>query len=138
MSSLKIFCFGFGQVAKNFIKKLESKNISYKFSATSRDESEIRKFENKNFQSYKFSEQGYDENLIKDLEKSEYILISIAPKNGEDIVIKNFREKFNNSNFKWITYLSATSVYGNHDGKWVDEKSETKPTSTSGVERLKA
>ena len=47
MSSLKIFCFGFGQVAKNFIKKLESKNISYKFSATSRDESEIRKFENK-------------------------------------------------------------------------------------------
>ena len=37
----------FGQVAKNFIKKLESKNISYKFSATSRDESEIRKFENK-------------------------------------------------------------------------------------------
>ncbi|MDB9706042.1 oxidoreductase, partial [Pelagibacteraceae bacterium] len=39
---------------------------------------------------------------------------------------------------KWITYLSATSVYGNHDGGWVDENSETKPTSPSGVERLKA
>tara|TARA_Y100001970_G_scaffold293901_1_gene444421 strand:- start:657 stop:1532 length:876 start_codon:yes stop_codon:yes gene_type:complete len=138
MRNLKIFCFGFGQVAKNFIKKLESKNISYKLSATSRHESEIRKFEKKNYQSFKFNEQDYDENLLKDLEESEYILISISPKNGKDIVIKNFGDKLNNPKFKWITYLSATSVYGNHDGKWVDEKSETKPTSISGVERLEA
>ena len=36
-----------------------------------------------------------------------------------------------------MTYLSATSVYGDHKGAWVDEKSETKPTSPNGVERLK-
>ena len=138
MSDFKIFCFGFGQVAKNFIKKIKSKNINYKLSVTSRDESGIRKFENKDYQSFKFNEQDYDENLIKDLEEAEYILISIAPKKGKDIVIKNFGDKFNNPKHKWVTYLSATSVYGNHDGKWVDEKSETKPTSNSGTERLEA
>ena len=138
MSDFKIFCFGFGQVAKNFIKKIKSKNINYKLSVTSRDESGIRKFENKDYQSFKFNEQDYDENLIKDLKEAEYILISIAPKKGKDIVIKNFGDKFNNPKLKWITYLSATSVYGNHDGKWVDEKSETKPTSNSGTERLEA
>ena len=42
------------------------------------------------------------------------------------------------TNPKWITYLSATSVYGNHDGEWVNEDSETKPTSTNGIRRLKA
>ena len=41
-------------------------------------------------------------------------------------------------NCKWITYLSATSVYGDHDGNWVDEKSTTKPKSLSGINRLKA
>ncbi len=138
MSDFKIFCFGFGQVAKNFIKKIKSKNINYKLSVTSRDESGIRKFENKDYQSFKFNEQDYDENLIKDLKEAEYILISIAPKKGKDIVIKNFGDKFNNPKHKWVTYLSATSVYGNHDGKWVDEKSETKPTSNSGTERLEA
>ena len=138
MSDFKIFCFGFGQVAKNFIKKINSKNINFKLSATSRDESEIRKFENKDYQSFKFNEQDYDKNLIKDLEEAEYILISIAPKKGKDIVIKKFGDTLNNPKLKWVTYLSATSVYGNHDGNWVDEKSETKPTSNSGVERLEA
>ena len=47
------------------------------------------------------------------------------------------KDHFKSSKFKWITYLSATSVYGNHDGEWVDENSETKPTSKNGIERLK-
>ena len=135
---LKFFVLVLVKLQKILLKKLKSKNINYKLSATSRNESGIRKFENKDYQSFKFNEQDYDENLIKDLKEAEYILISIAPKKGKDIVIKNFGDKFNNPKFKWITYLSATSVYGNHDGKWVDEKSETKTTSNSGTERLEA
>ena len=42
------------------------------------------------------------------------------------------------SKVKWITYLSATSVYGDHKGEWVDESSETKPTSLNGIARLAA
>jgi nucleoside-diphosphate-sugar epimerase len=57
--------------------------------------------------------------------------------NGADIVIKNFQNNFKPNKLKWITYLSATSVYGNHSGEWVDESSETKPTSQNGIERLK-
>ena len=34
--------------------------------------------------------------------------------------------------------MSATSVYGNHDGAWVNENSETKPKSISGIKRLQA
>ena len=67
---------------------------------------------------------------------ANFVLVSIPPINAEDIVIKNFKEIIKNSNTKWITYLSATSVYGNHDGEWVDEGSETKPTSINGVKRL--
>ena len=53
-------------------------------------------------------------------------------------MIKNFQDNLKKSKIKWITYLSATSVYGNHNGDWVDENSDTKPTSTNGIDRLNA
>ena len=34
--------------------------------------------------------------------------------------------------------MSATSVYGDHKGEWVNEKSTTKPTSPNGLSRLEA
>ena len=42
------------------------------------------------------------------------------------------------TNCKWITYLSATSVYGDHKGDWVNENSITKPSSPNRVSRLQA
>ena len=41
------------------------------------------------------------------------------------------------TNCKWITYLSATSVYGDHKGEWVTEKSETNRSSPNGLSRWK-
>jgi len=137
MHTKNIICFGFGQVAKNFIKKLNDQRTSFKLTTTSRDESKNKKFENINYESFQFTEEGFDKNFISRFEEADHILLSIAPINGTDIVIKNLKNYFKLSKFKWITYLSATSVYGNHSGEWVNEKSETKPTSINGIERLK-
>ena len=137
METKNIICFGFGQVAKNFIKKLNDQGIPFKLTTTSREETKNKKFENTNYESFQFTEESFDKNFISRLEEADHILLSIAPINGTDIVIKNLKDYFKKSKFKWITYLSATSVYGNHNGEWVDENSVTKPTSTSGIERLK-
>ena len=137
MKTKNIICFGFGQVAKNFIKKLNKQEIPFKLTTTSREESKNKKFENTNYESFQFTEESFDENFISRFEEADHILLSIAPISGTDIVIKNLKDYFKSSKFKWITYLSATSVYGDHSGGWVDEKSETKPTSPNGVERLK-
>ena len=137
MTTKNIICFGFGQVAKNFIKKLNDQRISFKLTTTSREESRNKKFENINYESFQFTAEGFDKNFMSKFEEADHILISIAPINGTDIVIKNLKDYFKSSKFKWITYLSATSVYGDHSGGWVDEKSETKPTSPKGVERLR-
>ena len=138
MNKINVFCFGFGQVAKNFVKKLKTEKIPFQLTTTSREETKSKNFEDINYQSFYFDEEKFDNNLIKHLEEADHILISIAPVNGDDIVIKNFKERFNDKKFKWITYLSATSVYGDHGGEWVDEKSKTNPTSINGIERLKA
>ena len=137
MTAMNIVCFGFGQVAKNFIKKINDNGVLFKLTTTSREETKNKKFENINYQSFQFTEKNFDKKFISKLEEADYILLSIAPVNGADIVIKNFQNYFKPNKLKWITYLSATSVYGNHSGEWVDENSETKPTSSNGIERLK-
>ena len=137
MAAINIVCFGFGQVAKNFIKKLNKDGVSFNLTTTSREESKNKKLDDINYQSFQFTEKSFDKKFIPNLEEADHILLSIAPVNGADIVIKNFQNYFKLKKLKWITYLSATSVYGNHSGEWVDENSETKPTSSNGIERLK-
>ena len=138
MSNLNIFCFGFGQVAKAFIQKLKLENFNINLSSTSRKKTHTLKFNNINYTSFQFKGDDYDIELIKNLEKSDYILVSIPPREGTDLVIKNFSNIIENCNAKWITYLSATSVYGDHKGEWVNEESKTKPITSNGIDRLSA
>ena len=138
MSNLNIFCFGFGQVAKTFIQKLKLENFNINLSVTSRKKTHTLKFNNINYTSFQFEGDDYDIELIKNLEKSDYILVSIPPREGTDLVIKNFSNIIENCNAKWITYLSATSVYGDHKGEWVNEESKTKPITSNGIDRLSA
>ena len=138
MNNINIFCFGFGQVAKNFIKKLIIEKYNITLTITSRSKSSKESFNGINYNSYLFNSEIFDSKLVTELKEADHILISIPPRNQEDLVVRNFLKCIEDSKVKWITYLSATSVYGDHKGEWVDEKSETKPTSPNGIARLKA
>ena len=138
MNTIKVFCFGFGQVAKHFVKKIISQNLTLELSVTSRQETHQEVFEEINLTSYEFENDKFDENINLKIKEADYILVSVPPISGEDIVIKNFKDTLKNVSMKWITYLSATSVYGDHNGEWVDERSETKPSTLNGKNRLKA
>lgn len=138
MKDINIFCFGFGQVAKNFIKKLSVEQYNINLSATSRSESSKKTFNGINYNSYLFHSEKFDQNLVVKLKEADHILVSIPPENQEDLVIKNFSKFIESSKVKWITYLSATSIYGDHKGEWVNENSKTNPISNNGIARLKA
>ena len=138
MKDLNIFCFGFGQVAKNFITKLCLEKIKVNLSVTSRDKTKEKKFNEINYDNFYFEDESFDPELITKLKEATHILVSIPPANGNDLVLKNFSKIIKECNLEWITYLSATSVYGDHKGKWVNEESKTLPTSVNGIARLKA
>ena len=139
MSKLKVFCFGFGQVAESFINKLIIEKKDFDLSITSRQETHQIEFNNLKITSFFFNNDQFDDTLKTKLEDANYILISIPPINGEDIVANFLDTNYKKiENCNWVTYLSATSVYGDHKGDWVNEKSETKPTSQTGINRLKA
>ena len=136
MKELNIFCFGFGQVAKEFIKKLLSEKYNLNIAITTRQESNIIEFLGQKISNFEFNNDKIDKNIFKKLKNFDHILISIPPEHERDLVLKYFSKEILDQNIKWITYLSATSVYGNHEGKWVDENSKTWPKSKNGVERL--
>ena len=123
-------------MAKNFIKKLNLEKFNINLYVTSREESKKKKIDGISYNNYQFIDGNFDKDLLNKLKQSDHILISIPPVDGEDLIIKNFKEIIKECNPKWVTYLSATSVYGNHQGEWVDELSKTNPTSSNGVDRL--
>ena len=135
---LKLFCFGFGQVAEYFVNNLIKSNFNFELNCTNTLKTEQKKIKNIKYKSYYFADEKFDDNLLSDLNSSNKILISIPPKNNTDIVLKIFDKSFRKNKFDWITYLSSTSVYGDKKGDWVDEKTKTNPSSDIGVARLNA
>ena len=137
-SKFKLFCFGFGQVARYFVSNLMNKKINFDLVTTNTKDTKLEKINNLKYKSYFFKNNEFDKNLLKELNSTTKILISIPPKEQEDIVLKVFSKSLKNGKFNWITYLSATSVYGDKKGQWVDENATLEPTSSRGIARLNA
>ncbi len=131
----KFFFFGFGQTAKYFVNNLVQSKKKFTFSATNTKKTSFKTFDKKKFKSFKFKDKFYDKKLIKELIQADYILISIPPQKKKDVVLRNFSNLLKKIKFKKLIYLSATSVYGNHNGKWVNENSKLKSRTKFGLGR---
>ena len=71
------------------------------------------------------------------------VLASVPPgAAGDDPVLEAFRGELlaqaQGGGLDWVGYLSTTSVYGDWEGGWVDEKTEPRPESPSARARLEA
>ncbi len=131
----KFFFFGFGQTAKYFVNNLIKSKKIFSMSATNTTKTILKIFKGKKFKSFKFNDKSYDKKLVKELTRANYILVSIPPQKKKDVVLSSFSQLLQISKFKKIIYLSATSVYGNHNGKWVNENSKLKGKTKFGLNR---
>ena len=64
MSKIKVFCFGFGQVAECFINKLIYEKKDFDLSITSRKETHQVEFNNIKIDSFQFSNDRVDNTII--------------------------------------------------------------------------
>ena len=128
----KLLIYGYGYTASYLAETLSTEN--YLIIGSSREE---KKFNSDN-KKVKFINNSLVNNcLLKD--DITHILVSVPPNDLGDIFIQNYRDIITkNKNIEWIGYLSATNVYGDHNGELVSESSQTKPKTKKGINRLVA
>jgi len=128
----KLFIYGFGYTAKYFVDQFNdnfSKIVGY-----TRNEEIIA---NGN----KYVELIDQSNISNCLLNNDFthLLITVPPDHNGDSFYLNYRDILKNkSKFNWIGYLSATNVYGDHGGNYVNETSKTFPSTQKGKNRLLA
>tara|TARA_B100001057_G_scaffold35638_1_gene32253 strand:- start:149 stop:997 length:849 start_codon:yes stop_codon:yes gene_type:complete len=128
-----LLIFGYGYTA-NYLNKIIESDFDNIF-VTSREPSKINK--NLIAQTVNFNDSS---SILSNSENNiTHIICSIPPDlNGDPAFLKFHKNLKKLSSLKWIGYLSATSVYGDHDGKFVDENSELKSNNQRGLNRILA
>ncbi len=136
----RVLIVGFGYVAKYFYQTLPQD----KYMVTSiRRSKEEQKYKNL----VPFQADLNDISTLKlKKEKPEFVLYCPSPDHYEEDAYRkvyidgllNLLKVLDTSNIKRFIYISSTSVYGQTTGEWVDENSETNPTTFGGKILLKA
>lgn len=135
----KLFCFGYGYVAKHLVEHLQSLDEGWDFTVTTTDLDKLREIRESGLRAYLFADDRHFNDPIFAMKDVTHILISVPPKDDGDVVFKaHARDILQNPTVEWIGYLSSTGVYGNRDGDRVDETAEVRPTSERGSKRAKA
>ena len=135
MDDRKLFCFGYGYTAAAFARRLDRGRWRIAGTTTRNDKAIAMRAEG--IEAHIWQNDAFHESWI---ERADAILISTPPgENGcpafrvaRDLIAKNAKS------LKWLGYLSANSVYGNHDGAWVDETTEPRPSTKRGRHRVHA
>jgi len=132
----KIIIFGFGYTASFLAKKLAK--LGFYITGTSR---------NKDCIGFHHKETPYElihfdtVDMVNQLESATHVLVSIPPTEiVGDPVLSAYKEllKKHADHIKWLGYLSSTGVYGDHQGRWVNEGSASISPGKQGALRLDA
>ena len=128
-----LLIFGFGYTAHFLAKK--AREINVKVTATTRNNDTLGYNSQFDCEIIHFSEKS----IAQALATTTHIIISTPPipELGDPVLINfsNLLRKYI-KNIKWIGYLSSTSVYGDHQGNWVNESSQLMALGGQGQLRL--
>ena len=135
MKSPCLLIFGHGYTASALVDHLGTED--WEIFGTTRNVDTADLLKENNITPLMWSDDTSIKSIIK---RSNCILHSIAPTEVEDPVYEKFAEDIiaRSINLSWFGYLSTTSVYGNHDGQWVDEKTPVNPSGNRGLLRVNA
>ncbi len=137
LENKKILFFGFGYTAGFLASRLTPHGWTVTATTTS---SEKRGFLKKNgIDAWVFDRSHALPDPGRALKDVTHILISVPPDaDGDPVYDLHGDDIAACESLEWIGYLSSTSVYGDKDGKWIDETAETHPLTRQGKLRLKA
>jgi nucleoside-diphosphate-sugar epimerase len=129
MSDPALFIFGLGYVGQHLGRALMAEG--WRVRGTTRTSTQAEILKDQGIEAMVW--EGIKPLPPKSLEEFTHSLVTIPPDDTGDIALRHLVSP--NNSLKWMGYLSATSVYGDHQGAWVSETSSLKPISLRGRQR---
>ncbi|MEP1207138.1 MAG: SDR family oxidoreductase [Rhizobiaceae bacterium] len=145
---MKVLIFGCGFSGLEIGRRLADQGVEV--AGTTRSMEKFSELESANIHPLLFDGETIDQTLVTALSETTHLVISIAPPRQEtagqtetrvDPVLAAVAEHDVSSlmpELTWIGYLSTVGVYGNHDGRWIDEAAPLSPTSARSRQRVRA
>src|SRR5215471_941429 len=132
---MRLFCFGYGYAAQALARRLSARTSALAGTRTRLDQgppplgARLAAFQSD-------GEAGQVRSLLAG---TTHLLISIPPDLEGDVVLRYFRDDLLAlPELGWVGYLSTVAVYGDCQGRCVDEMSPTRPMTERSLRRLEA
>jgi nucleoside-diphosphate-sugar epimerase len=132
---MRLFCFGFGYSAEALARRFSARALALAGTRTSLGDGPAPL--GTKLAEYKGDAARAEVGAL--LAGATHVLVSVPPDLEGDPVLRHFRADLAAlPELAWVGYLSTVGVYGDCQGRWVDETSPTRPTSERTLRRLEA
>jgi nucleoside-diphosphate-sugar epimerase len=133
-----IFLFGAGYSLRAFAAGRPDPAI--RIAGTTRSSAKASVLRTETIEPFLFDGTALADDLAARLATAQALIVSASPEDDGDPVLAVARQAIETRMpaLRWIGYLSTVGVYGGHDGAWIDEDAECRPTSARARRRLDA
>lgn len=133
----RLFAFGLGFSAQALAARLAAEG--WEIAGTARDVGKIGQLATLGFEMVQYSGEAENSTLPNALRGTTHLLHSIPPGPEGDPVLAQYRDQIAAlPSLEWIGYLSTVGVYGDQEGRWVNETTEPRPNSARTEARVEA
>jgi nucleoside-diphosphate-sugar epimerase len=135
-----LLCFGYSYTAQHYLKlygaRFERVWVTVRDSKRAAD---LNAQADGPVRALIFDGASTSDDLQAAVAQAEMILVSIPPdEKGDPVLAVCGTLLMSSRQIRTIVYLSTIGVYGNHDGAWIDEDSECRPSEERNRQRLAA
>ena len=138
MTQQHLFCFGLGYSAQVLARRLL--DAGWRVSGTCRSDDKAESLRSLGITTYLFNEDRRLTDVSAALDGVTHLLSSIPADAGGDPGLVAHGDDLEKSNrgLQWIGYLSTIGVYGDQQGRWIDEHCAPEPISNGSRHRVVA
>lgn len=131
----RLFAFGLGFSAQALAERLAGQG--WQIAGTARDVGKIGQLAGRGYEIAQYCGEAGNTALPKSLQGTTHLLHSIPPGPEGDPVLAHYRDQIAAlPELAWIGYLSTVGVYGDQEGRWIDETTRPRPNSARTEARV--